>query len=252
MSNSRQIKRISVLISVFLLCVLIINQSNAQVHSIEKSYVVGPGGTLRMNIAAGNIIVRGWEYDEVQIQADVHGSARALDNLELRFEQDRDDVIVRTERGQRRTFRGWRSGRSERIDFTIYVPFDYNIRINLAAGRVDVDDIDGSVRVQTSAGSTHISNIYGPIDVNTSAGSINVSLLDNPDRVSLSTSTGSISIVVPEEINARFSLNTSIGRVRCSLANFSGSGSTVHFSYNEGGELVDARTSVGSIRVNSK
>ncbi len=220
----------------------------AQVHTIEKSYSVEPGGTLRMNISAGNIVVRGWEYNEVEILAEVYGSPRALDNLELRFEQDRDDVIIRSKRVHRRSFRG---RESERIHFTIYVPYHYHIRVNVAAGKVDVDDIDGSVQVRSSAGSIHVSNIFGPIDANASTGAINVSLLTDPGPVKLNTATGSIAITVPEDINARFVLNTAIGRVRCSLEKFTGSGNRLSFSYNDGGELVRANTAIGSIQVRS-
>ncbi len=102
-----------------------------------------------MNIAAGDVIVRGWEYDEVDVRAEVYGSARTLDNLELRFEQDRDDVVIRTQRERRVPRRGWDRGYlSERIVFTINVPYHYHVRINISAGQVDVDHIDGNVLVR--------------------------------------------------------------------------------------------------------
>ncbi len=226
--------------------------SLAQVHSIDKSYHVEPGGTLRMNIASGNIVVRGWEYDEVRVQAEVYGSPRTLDNLELRLEQDGNDVVIRTRRAGRQGHRSWRGYRSERIEFTIHVPYHYHVRVSVAAGRVDVDDIDGSVQVRSAAGAINITNIYGEIDADASTGSITVSLLNNPERVKLNTATGSISINVPEDINARFLLNTAVGRVRCSLPDYTGSGSRVQFTYNDGGELVQASAAVGSITVHSK
>lgn len=102
-----------------------------------------------MNIAAGDVIVRGWEYDEVGVRAEVYGSARTLDNFELRFEQERDDVVIRTHRERRRP-RWWERGhRTERIVFTINVPYHYHVRINIADGQVDVDHIDGNVLVRT-------------------------------------------------------------------------------------------------------
>lgn len=224
----------------------------AQVHTIDKSYYVEPGGTLRMSIASGNIRVRGWEYDEVRVQAEVYGSPRALDNLELRLEKDGNDIVIRTQRAYRSGDRRWRYHRGERIEFTIHVPYEYHVRINLAAGRVDVDDMDGSVQVRSAAGVINITNIYGDIDADASTGSIKVSLLSNPGRVALNTATGSISINVPEDINARFSLNAGLGRVRCSLPDFTGSGNSLRFHYNEGGELITARTAIGSITVHSK
>jgi len=242
---------IRLVVAAGVVCLLTGTFIQAQVHTIEKSYSVEPGGTLRMNISAGNIVIRGWEYEEVQIIAEVFGSARALDNLELRFEQDRNDVIIESRRAHKRSPRGWKRPRSERINFTINVPYHYHIRVDVAAGKVDVDDIDGSVRVRSAAGAINVSNIFGSIDANAGAGSITVSLLDNPAPVKLNTATGGITISVPEDINARFRLNTSVGRVRCSLENFTGSGSRLSFSYNEGGELVEANTSVGSIRVQS-
>jgi hypothetical protein len=236
------------------LCLAILfplSQTHAQVHSIDKSFLVESGGTLRMNVATGNIVVRGWEYDEVRVQVEVFGSPRALDNLELRLEQDGNDVVIRTQRVGQRRFRDWTRHRNERIEFTVHVPYHYNVRVTLAAGRIDVDDIDGSVQVRTAAGSINITNIYGPIDADASTGSINVSLLNDSGSVNLNTATGSISINVPEDINARFSLNTAVGRVRCSLRNYTGSGSRIQFQYNDGGPLIKANAAIGSITVQS-
>ena len=103
-----------------------------------------------MDIAYGDVIIRGWEYDEVRIQADVYGTARTLDQLEIRLELEDNDVIVRTKRTGRRQIPGRGSGyRHERIEFTVNVPYMYHVRIHFDEGRVEVEDLDGSVRVHS-------------------------------------------------------------------------------------------------------
>jgi hypothetical protein len=223
-----------------------------QVHSIEKTFEVNPGGTLRAHIHAGTITVRGWEYDEVQIHADVFGSARSLDTMEMRIEKEGNDIVVRTGYSGKRKFHFLRGGGDTRVEYTVYVPYRYDIDAKVSAGKVDIDDVDGRVTIKLSAGTITLSNIFGEIEASTSAGTINAELIEQPNRVSLRTSTGSISIAVPEEINGRFDLRTSIGRVNASLQNFNGSGTSVRFEYNNGGPLIEARASVGSIDVHSR
>lgn len=252
MFERKYIKLIRLAVAVVMAVMLVQVYSQAQVHTIDKSFDVEPGGTLQINIRAGDIVVRGWEYNEVRVEAEVYGTARTLDNLELRLEQDGNDIVIRTRHAGRHSLRSMRGRhRAERIVFTIHVPYHYHVRTDIGAGRVDVDDLDGSVRVHSGAGSSTITNIYGTIDVNTGTGSITVSLLDNPEKVNLKTATGSIKIHVPEDINAQFSLNTAVGRVRSTLDHFKSSGSRMNFSYNEGGELIHATTAVGSITVQS-
>ncbi len=147
MSKQIYLNRILLIISI---AVLFMSITVAQVHTIDKSFLVEPGGTLHMDIAHGDVIIRGWEYDEVRVQADVYGTARILDQLEIRLEQDANDVIVRTKRTGRRRIPGRGYGsRHERIEFTVNVPYMYHVRVHFDEGRVDVDDLDGSVRVRS-------------------------------------------------------------------------------------------------------
>ncbi len=147
MNKQIYLNRILLIISI---AVLFMSITVAQVHTIDKSFLVEPGGTLHMDIAHGDVIIRGWEYDEVRVQADVYGTARILDQLEIRLEQDANDVIVRTKRTGRRRIPGRGYGsRHERIEFTVNVPYMYHVRVHFDEGRVDVDDLDGSVRVRS-------------------------------------------------------------------------------------------------------
>jgi hypothetical protein len=246
------LNKIIALISVCFLIFISQYSVLGQVHSIEKTFEVEPGGALRARVSAGTITVRGWEYDEVQIRADVFGSARSLDTMEMRIEKEGNDIVVRTGYAGRRTFHFLRGGGDARVEFTVYVPYRYDIDMKISAGKVDIDDVDGRVSIKLSAGTITVTNVFGEIDASTSAGTINAELIDQPNRVSLRTSTGSISIAVPEEISGRFDLRTSIGRVNASLQNFSGSGTSVKFEYNNGGPLIEARASVGSIDIHSR
>lgn len=183
------------LMSFFLGIVLSCASLNAQVHTIDRVFVVEPGGTLRMNVSSGSIAIQGWEYNEVQIQAEVYGTPRSLHRLELRLEQDGNDVIIRTRGSKDR----WIHGRNKSIRFTIRVPFEYNVRINVGDGEVLVRDVDGHVRVRSSAGSFRISDMSGV----TGSESTGVSWLGN---VSTRTSCESIIHSLPVEKNATLSL----------------------------------------------
>jgi hypothetical protein len=222
---------------------------NAQVHTIERSFETAPGGNLDLNIPAGSVLIRGWDRNEVSIAAEVYGTPRTLDAMEMRLEQDGGDVTIYVRHRTRRVLRSHGRGDRERVNFTIHVPFEYHAQLRVSAGRIDIENIDGNIHVRNTAGATNISDIFGAIDVRTNTGSISVSLMDTPGRVSLSASTGSITLFAPETVNARFVLRSSVGRVSSSLRQFTGSGNALEFDYNQGGPRIEATTAIGSITV---
>jgi hypothetical protein len=230
------------------LCIICNSLASAQPHTIDKVFTVEPGGTLRLSIPAGTVTVTGWEYNEVQVKAEMDGSPRYLDGLEFRLEQEGNDVIVNMRHRARRWFRRLESG-DARIKMTIYIPYQYHARIDLSAGSAMIENIDGDAIVKSSAGTITIADVYGNVSAQTRAGTITASLLKDMGSVDLKTSTGTITIMVPEDFSGEFDLSTNIGRVESSLSTFQGSGSRLKFGHHEGAVSVSAKASIGTISV---
>ncbi len=238
-------------ITAVLLSLIVALTAIAEPHRIDKSFEVEPGGTLHLKMPAGVVLVEGWDTHEVRIQAEIAGSASYMDRLELSLNQRGNDVEIVIKHRKRRWFNGW-GAEDVDIRFTIHVPYEYHTRIQVSAGTVTVDNIDGDAIVKNSAGTITIRDVFGNVEAKTSAGTITAYLLRDMGNVTLKNSTGSISILAPEDFSGTFNLRASLGKVSCSLSEFSGSGQRIQFIYNEGSGAVDAHTAIGSITVRSK
>lgn len=137
-----------------------------------------------------------------------------------------------------------------------------------SGGSITLEDVHGEVDARTSGGSVRVSNVSGTanlrtsgggitiqqskakLSARTSGGSIRAELLELNDGVDLRTSGGSITVSVPPVDH--FDLDLSGSRVNTEFRNFSGSmdRSNVKGKVGDGGPMIYARTSGGSITLN--
>lgn len=119
-----------------------------------------------------------------------------------------------------------------------------------SGGSIRVDNLTGPADLRTSGGSIRLENISGAITARTSGGSIRAQVTDFSDDLDLRTSGGSITVDMPETQN--FEMDLSGSRVNVELRNFTGSSerNRVEGTIGNGGPMLAARTSGGSVTVN--
>lgn len=119
-----------------------------------------------------------------------------------------------------------------------------------SGGSIQVDRAEGNLDFRTSGGSIRLSEISGTVSARTSGGSITAGLIQVAEAVDLSTSGGSITIDVPGDMG--YDLDLSGNYVRTELRNFSGEveRNRVVGRINNGGPMIKARTSGGTVRIN--
>jgi hypothetical protein len=198
--------------------------------SVNKSFTVGPGGTLTMDTARGSVEVRGNKGNRVDIE--VVRKAKTSDNnkakeifgyLRLDFNQTGNDVIIK---GIKTTDSNKKLNKLN-IKFILSVPDRYNVDLKTSGGSISVDNLEGTVEIRTSGGSLGLDNIKGPVTGKTSGGSISIGEVSG--NVKVNTSGGSIKI------------GNAYGKVH---AHTSGGGITV----NEVMGTIQADTSGGSVK----
>lgn len=134
-----------------------------------------------------------------------------------------------------------------------------SIRIEDASGEIDARTSGGSVTViglegvadlRTSGGSMRLSRISAKLNATTSGGSIRAELAAFYDDVTLRTSGGSIQVTLPNISHYDMDLRGS--RVNTNLRNFSGEmeRNRVRGRIGDGGPVLTARTSAGTVTVN--
>lgn len=156
-------------------------------NPLHRSFNVAPGGTLNVDADTGDIDVSSGAGG---VSVDVFRHGRAEQDLEVTFEQQQNDVIVRAR--DHRASRFFNFGMGDDVRFVITIPARYNVQLNTSGGHIHVGDLQGSARCRTSGGSIETARVNGPVEARTSGG--NVSVGSATGTIDLRTSGGSIDI----------------------------------------------------------
>ena len=119
-----------------------------------------------------------------------------------------------------------------------------------SGGSIRAEGLDGTADLRTSGGSIRLDGVRGAISARTSGGSIQADLTEFNEDLDLRTSGGSITVNMPSVDN--FEMDLSGNRVNVELRNFTGSSERdrVEGRVGNGGPMLAARTSGGSVNVN--
>jgi len=185
-------------------------------EQIEKSFVVGDNASLVVDNLNGKVDIKAWSRDEVKVMATL--MARDEDdaeNVEVILTQRNDKVKVETE--YERSFFGHNHSQVK-VDYQIMVP-----------AHIDLDDIDltnGSLTIQGVTGELNASLVNGSITsdgmasdtkVDTVNGSIQLTFspnLDDVNSIEVNSVNGSLTLHLPEDLNASIEAETSNGSIR--------------------------------------
>ena len=124
------------------------------------------------------------------------------------------------------------------------------IHARTSGGGITVSNSEGILEFRTSGGSIQLNDVDGTVTARTSGGSINAKTNHVGDHLDLRTSGGSITVTVPG--GTGYELDLSGTRVQAELQNFSGEveRNRVNGTIGNGGPVIRARTSGGTVRVN--
>jgi hypothetical protein len=259
-----------IFMAIFVLIAAGISFGNVE-DSINKSFAVGPGGTLTLDTVRGSIEVRGSEGNRVEVEvvrkaktSDQNKAQEIFGYLRFDFNQTGNDVIIK---GIKTTDSNKKLN-TLNVKFILSVPNIYNVDLKTSGGSISVEDLEGTVDIRTSGGSLGLDNIKGPVTGKTSGGSISIGKVDG--NVSVNTSGGSIRIgnaygtvnahtsgggITVNEVMGKIQADTSGGSVKAYISQqpkgdcrLKTSGGSITVYLAEGVALnVDAGTSGGSI-----
>ena len=168
-------------------------------RTVEKTFSVQPGGTLKVQTQGGNIRVEPGAGDKVEVVAremiranSEEEADRLLSKLELKIEQSGSDVSAIAKYGERTG--GWFSGGwpPVHVSFTVKVPSRYNTDLHTSGGDVTVGDLAGRIAGRTSGGNVSVGTIDGEVNASTSGG--NIALASVTGSARLATSGGNIKV----------------------------------------------------------
>jgi len=237
----------------------------------EKTLSVSKGGNLTVSLFSGNISIKTWDKNEVNIKI------KNQDLNYIKISKEGNSVSIITNESEEKY-------RDKSIILFVSIPNEFNIELktnggniniennlkgnvkaNTSGGDIKVPDIDGKTSLKTSGGNILTGNIKGDIDVITSGGDIkcgnivgfasittsggNIKLGDVENSINARTSGGNITF---GKINGKAELKSAGGNIQGeSLVNGAIELKTAggNIKLKNGNGKIDAKTAAGNIEL---
>lgn len=203
----------------------------------QQAFPAKKGETLQVEVGSGNVTVRGWEKETVQV------TVRSMSEDQLKkveMSQGGGKVLVEYR---------WEARQQERMEFDISVPSSFtvdvrtgggnlqllaplsgNLRGSTAGGNVTLGALGGKIQIETAGGDIEGGQINGDLEARSAGGEIRIA--GTSGEVQVSTAGGDVEI---GNTGKRTSVSTAGGNI--SIGKINGD--------------VEASTAGGNIRVES-
>jgi len=177
------------------------------------------GGTLSLENINGNIEIRGWEKEEVEVYA------KKMFHLPDRakfYVYPKRDIVPRIEFDKFENFLKIRTTETSKenqesiVDFYVDVPHSINLRDIIAQkGDILVSDLYGDVYVDLTDGNIVIENYSGSLTASVIFGSVSASLYDlrQEDKIIITVSEGDVTVFLEENAQAHLEASVPKGEV---------------------------------------
>ncbi len=122
---------------------------------IDTTVAFSRSGTVSLNLPSGEVIVRGWDKDQVKVHA-------TSDDGDIRFNSSSSRISLEM------TF-----GRSREGHFEVTMPYGAHLSVRTMSADGDIRDTRGDVEVSSQSGDLRLENI-GRLDLSTLSGDVEV------------------------------------------------------------------------------
>ena len=136
---------------------------------LEKSYSCERGGRVTLQNVAGDIFVKGWAKDQVEITA-MHSGGPKKDLAQVvHISKTNGNIRIRTISDK--SFSLFGSTRTS-VYYELLVPVSTHLRVETTSGNVEILDFNGSLEVRTVSGDIKITSVKSSIKCKTISGDI--------------------------------------------------------------------------------
>lgn len=263
-----------------------VGSAHAAEKTLDKTFAVSSGGTLMVEADSASVQVSGSGGNQVVVRMRVGGNEKDLAKVELAASETNGNVMVTMKRQGEKSWLNWGSW-SAGGNIEVTVPRNYSVNVSTSGGSIElrstsgqatlrssggdisargitgdleartsgggisVDELRGDLNASTSGGDLRLFHVDGKIAGRTSGGSVHCSLVGANRGITAKTSGGSIELTLPRATTGELAASTSGGNVSSELPVSNSRKSETHLDgpINGGGELIELRTSGGSINV---
>ncbi len=211
------------------------------VLEMDRTFQSYRGLTLHYQGISGDISVKTWNKDEVNVK--VYANSSAKENMEIQLVDGSGGITI-NETSKYKSARG----KDLRLKYEITLPPSYNITINTSSSELNVINLEGNINVQSSSGDCQLDNITGTVTVSTASGNVTTNNVNG--NIHITTASGDL---IHSMTTGKITLTTASGDVTVKDAtesvSISSTSGDVIFVCNENNPGASINTISGDIWV---
>jgi DUF4097 and DUF4098 domain-containing protein YvlB len=222
----------------------------------EFHKIVGlqPGGTVELDNARGDVEIRGWDEDEVEVTARQEGAQdfgpgtyyRWSVRPEPRVSMDSADHSVKI-----KTLGPEREAARPVVQYLVYVPRSVDLAsVHVGVGSLIVGDLYGRLSASLGEGDLSVDNYSGSLLASLVKGSVEAEVLDlrEGDEIVIGVDQGDIRLTLEANAGAKFEIETGRGRLSSDFDLGASAGATKTSGVlGDGRALIKLKTAQGNI-----
>jgi hypothetical protein len=226
---------------------------------------IAPGRWLRLKNMNGAITVEGTTGDRAEVRATKRWRRGNPDDVRIEVRKvgpDEGDVLICAlwheesscgERSYHSNNSGWRRNDTE-VEFVVRLPRDVRVDVSTVNGGVDVEGATSEVDARTVNGGIEAMTTGGPVNAGTVNGDIRVRMtqLGNNEELSYETVNGSVTVELPEQLDADVEMTTVNGSLSADYPlTLQGriSPRRIRATIGQGGRRMEFKTVNGDVRL---
>ncbi len=189
-----------------------------EIEKFEQTYPLSKTGNVSVSNINGSIIVEAWDRDEVRLEATkIADSKETLADVEIKVDSTADSFSVEADyRGRWNDKRNDTRPRKLEVEFRLSVPRTAVLNeIETVNGSVTVSNFTNITKISAVNGNVMASNLRGTANLSTVNGQVNADFdrVEGSTRINLSTVNGTVSLIVPSDVNATFKADSLNGNI---------------------------------------
>jgi len=188
-------------------------------NAFQKTLALKSGGTLSLENTNGNIVIRGWDKEKVELMAVekrnpplspkiyFYGSHALEPKIDL---QASNEVIAI------KTVSSDKEDEFRLVHYELSVPRSIKLEnIRNGQGKIEISDVFGGVQIGQKEGNITIKNFSGSVDIALGSGSVEAEVLDirPEDHVQIKSEKGDILLYLEPGVTAQVEANAPDGEI---------------------------------------
>jgi DUF4097 and DUF4098 domain-containing protein YvlB len=223
-----------------------------EVEEINQMYQVGTDARLSLSNLNGSARITGWDRNTIDVKATkrTKGTRKGLEAATVDFVLNDDHLRIEV----KYDFDDDRWHDDDdlvEVEFEIKMPRGAEINaIEVVNGNLEISNFSGDVEASSVNGDVTATQLSGEVRLSTVNGDVSLESVIDHDTIRLNSVNGSVSVLLPRNVNAKLSASTIHGDVRGDLGHgVTHAGSSMDAVLGNGGPRITLSTVNGDIKI---